>query len=65
MNTVKNNPGIFNNIRLWDWRALDATYRQFQELRLYYQFSSVNLDRYNVDGSYRQVMVSAREMNIR
>ncbi len=64
MNTVKNNPGIFNNIRLWDWRALDATYRQFQELRLYYQFSSVNLDRYNVDGSFRQVMVSAREMNI-
>ncbi len=64
MNTVKNNPAIFNNIRLWDWRALDATYRQFQELRLYYQFSSVNVDRYNVNGNYRQVMVSAREMNI-
>ncbi len=64
MSTVQNNPGIFNNIRLWDWRALDATYRQFQELRLYYQFSNVSLDRYNVNGSYRQVMVSAREMNI-
>ena len=64
INTVQNNPGIFNNIRLWDWRALEATYRQFQELRLYYQFSSVNLDRYYVDGSFRQVMVSAREMNI-
>ena len=64
MNTVKNNPAIFNNIRLWDWRALDATYRQFQGFRLYYQFSDVDVDRYNVDGNYRAVMVSAREMDI-
>jgi uncharacterized membrane protein (UPF0182 family) len=64
MNTVKNNPAIFNNIRLWDWRALDATYRQFQGFRLYYQFSDVDVDRYNIDGNYRQVMVSAREMDI-
>ena len=64
MNTVKNNPAIFNNIRLWDWRALDATYRQFQGFRLYYQFSDVDVDRYNVDGNYREVMVSAREMDI-
>jgi hypothetical protein len=64
MNTVKNNPAIFNNIRLWDWRALDATYKQFQGFRLYYQFSDVDVDRYIIDGSYRQVMVSAREMDI-
>jgi len=64
MNTVKNNPVIFNNIRLWDWRALDATYRQFQGFRLYYQFSHVDVDRYNINGNYRQVMVSAREMDI-
>ncbi len=64
MNTVKNNPAIFNNIRLWDWRALDATYRQFQGFRLYYQFSSVDVDRYNINGSYREVMVSAREMDL-
>jgi uncharacterized membrane protein (UPF0182 family) len=64
MNTVKNNPAIFNNIRLWDWRALDATYRQFQGFRLYYQFSDVDVDRYIIDGDYRQVMVSAREMDI-
>ncbi len=64
MNTVKNNPTIFNNIRLWDWRALDATYRQFQGFRLYYQFSHVDVDRYKINGNYRQVMVSAREMDI-
>ena len=64
MSTVRNNPAIFNNIRLWDWRALDATYRQFQGFRLYYQFSNVDVDRYNINGSYRQVMVSAREMDL-
>ncbi len=64
INTVKNNPSIFKNVRLWDWRALDAVYRQFQEIRLYYEFSSVNVDRYNINGKYRQVMVSGREINI-
>lgn len=64
METVKNNPSIFNNIRLWDWRALDATYRQFQGFRLYYQFSSVDVDRYYINSQYREIMVSAREMNI-
>jgi len=63
--TVKKNPSIFDNIRLWDWRALDATYRQFQGFRLYYQFSSVDVDRYYVNGKYREIMVSTREMNIK
>jgi len=63
METVKNNPSIFNNIRLWDWRALDATYRQFQGFRLYYQFSNVDVDRYHVNGKYREIMVATREMN--
>lgn len=62
--TVNKNPSIFSNIRLWDWRALDAVYRQFQEFRLYYQFSDVDVDRYKFGGQYRQVMVSGREMNI-
>ena len=64
METVKNNPSIFNNIRLWDWRALDATFRQFQGFRLYYQFSTVDVDRYMVNGKYREVMLSPREINI-
>lgn len=61
---VEQNPTIFSNIRLWDWRALDAVYKQFQEIRLYYEFQDVDVDRYTVDGDYQQVMVSAREMEI-
>ncbi|MBN2541775.1 UPF0182 family protein [bacterium] len=53
-----------NNIRLWDWRPLVQTYRQLQEIRLYYDFPSVDIDRYMLDGEYREVMLSPREMNI-
>ncbi len=60
---VQNNQTIFDNIRLWDYRALDAVLKQFQEIRLYYEFADVDVDRYTYDGKYRQVMVSAREMN--
>ncbi len=59
---VKNNSATFDNIRLWDWRALDAVYKQFQEIRLYYEFADVDIDRYSYAGMYNQVMVSAREM---
>ncbi len=61
---VANNQSIFNNIRLWDWRALDDVLQQFQEIRLYYEFNDVDIDRYTYDGQYRQVMVSAREMEV-
>lgn len=62
--TINENPNLFSNIRLWDWKALDAVYRQFQTMRLYYEFSDVDVDRYNIDGKDRQVMVSAREINL-
>jgi len=62
--TVQQNQSIFKNIRLWDWRALDAVYKQFQEIRLYYEFKDVDIDRYTYDDQYRQVMVSAREMEL-
>ena len=61
---VAKNRQIFDNIRLWDWRALDAVYKQFQEIRLYYEFDDVDVDRYTVGDQYLQVMVSAREMEI-
>lgn len=61
---VQDNRGTFGNVRLWDWRALDSVYQQFQEIRLYYEFRDVDVDRYIVDGDYRQVMVSAREMDL-
>jgi uncharacterized membrane protein (UPF0182 family) len=61
--TVERNQHLISEIRLWDWRALDAVYQQFQEIRLYYEFTDVDVDRYQIDGRYRQVMVSAREMS--
>ncbi len=62
--TVEQNRAIFSNIRLWDWRALDAVYKQFQEIRLYYEFMDVDIDRYTFQDQYRQVMISAREMEL-
>jgi len=61
---VEQNQNIFDNIRLWDWRALDSVYKQFQEIRLYYEFTDVDIDRYTFQDQYRQVMVSAREMQL-
>ncbi len=51
-----------DNIRLWDWRPILQTYRQTQEIRLYYQFSSVDVGRYRLADGYHQVMLSAREL---
>jgi len=50
------------NVRLWDWRPLLATYRQIQEIRPYYNFSDVDIDRYVIGGRPRQVMLSTREL---
>jgi hypothetical protein len=52
------------NVRLWDWRPLRATYRQLQEIRPYYSFYDVDVDRYRFADSYRQVMLSARELDV-
>ena len=61
--TVEENRHLISEVRLWDWRALDAVYQQFQEIRLYYEFSDVDVDRYQVGERYRQVMISARELS--
>jgi hypothetical protein len=59
---IEKNEDVISEVRLWDWRALDAVYKQFQEIRLYYEFVDVDIDRYHVGEDYREVMVSAREM---
>jgi hypothetical protein len=56
------NQSTIRNIRLWDYRPLLSTYRQLQEIRLYYRFLDVDVDRYTLDGNYRQVMLSGREL---
>jgi uncharacterized membrane protein (UPF0182 family) len=55
--------GITKNIRLWDHRPLKSTFSQIQEFRLYYDFYDVDVDRYTFGNDYRQVMLSAREIN--
>lgn len=51
------------NARLWDYRPLLTTFGQQQILRQYYGFNDVDIDRYEIDGEQRQVMLSAREMH--
>ncbi|MBN1896135.1 MAG: UPF0182 family protein [Candidatus Aenigmarchaeota archaeon] len=60
---IADNSATVNNIRLWDWRPLTQTYDQLQLFRTYYEFNDVDVDRYQIDGTYKQVLVSAREMN--
>jgi len=55
-------PGVVQNIRLWDWKPLLQTYQKLQGLRPYYEFRDVDIDRYIMNGDYRQVMLSAREL---
>ena len=59
-----NNQATLQNIRLWDWRALQDTLRQIQEIRTYYDFPDIDIDRYEIDGSTRQMMLAARELNV-
>ncbi|MBI4611346.1 MAG: UPF0182 family protein [Candidatus Rokubacteria bacterium] len=53
------------NVRLWDHLPLLTTYAQLQEIRTYYKFVDVDVDRYTIDGEYRQTMVSPRELSYR
>jgi len=61
---IAENEATINNIRLWDHRPLKDTYNQIQAIRLYYDFHDVDVDRYVIDGEYRQVMLSARELSV-
>jgi uncharacterized membrane protein (UPF0182 family) len=60
---IENNQQTIDNIRLWDWKPLKRTYEQVQLIRTYYDFSDVDIDRYSIDGGYKQVMLSPREIN--
>ncbi len=57
------NPLTIDNIRLWDPGTLLDAYEPLQELRLYYSFRDVDVDRYTIQGRYRQVMLAARELD--
>jgi uncharacterized membrane protein (UPF0182 family) len=59
---IDNNRGTTNNVRLWDHDVLLSTFSQVQEIRTYYDFASVDNDRYMIDGELRQTMLSPREL---
>ncbi|MGH9604201.1 MAG: UPF0182 family protein [Terracidiphilus sp.] len=63
LDAADNQPTL-GNIRLWDWHALQDTLRQIQEIRTYYDFPDIDIDRYELGGQLREVMLAARELNL-
>ena len=59
---IQENLQTINNIRLWDHRPLSDVYRQIQLIRPYYDFKQADVDRYTLNGEYRQVLLAAREV---
>jgi len=55
---------LLDNVRLWDWRAFHDTVSQIQPLRPYI-YMDTDVDRYDIDGRLRQVLVAPRELDIR
>lgn len=60
---IENNSATIQSIRLWDHEPLLDALKQIQEIRTYYDFVSVDNDRYLIDGQLKQLMLSARELN--
>jgi len=56
---------LFDNVRLWDWRAFHDTVTQIQALRPYYVFADSDVDRYTIGGQLRQILLTPRELDIR
>lgn len=60
---IEDSETVLRNIRLWDYRPLQTTYTQLQALRPYYQFGEIDIDRYEINGETRQVMLAPRELD--
>jgi hypothetical protein len=63
LNDIRKNEATFRNVRLWDHKPLLTTFAQLQEIRTYYDFQHVDNDRYWINGIYRQVSLSPRELS--
>jgi hypothetical protein len=61
---IEKNRATVDNIRLWDRPELQSTLKQLQEIRNYYNFASVDVDRYKIDGQRRLMMIAARELDV-
>jgi len=60
---VQSDQVTIDNLRLWDYTQLQAVYEQLQTIRTYYSFNDIDIDRYTIAGQYRQVEISARELD--
>ena len=60
---AEKNQALLSNVRLWDWRAFHDTVTQIQPLRPY-AFQDTDIDRYTIQGKLRQVLLSARELDM-
>jgi uncharacterized protein len=63
LDRIRANKATMRNVRLWDHQPLLTTFAQLQEIRTYYDFTGVDNDRYWINGTYRQVSLSPRELN--
>ena len=63
LDDIRQNESTFRNVRLWDHKPLLTTFAQLQEIRTYYDFMHIDNDRYWINGVYRQVSLSPRELN--
>jgi hypothetical protein len=63
LDDIRKNEATFRNVRMWDHKPLLTTFAQLQEIRTYYDFQHVDNDRYRIDGIYRQVSLSPRELS--
>ena len=63
LDDIRKNDATFRNVRMWDHKPLLTTFAQLQEIRTYYDFAHVDNDRYRINGTYRQVSLSARELS--
>lgn len=62
---IKAASATLNNIRVWDPNpqiAL-ATVNRRQSIRSYYQFSTLAVDRYNINGTETPVLIGTRQIN--
>jgi uncharacterized membrane protein (UPF0182 family) len=60
---VIDNEVALRNVRLWDPQVLETTYQELQSLRPYYEFNDVSIDRYEINGELRQVMIATRSLS--
>ncbi len=63
MADINENQATVQNIRIWDRDPLLDTFNQLQAIRTYYNFESIDNDRYHLNGDYRQVLLSPRELD--